>query len=121
MVKNVVTKDFKAEFQIGSGKVSIVEAPETTAKAVSKEVLTANTTFAISEYTGGAINVSKSGSLASFKFTATAKKTKHQGKLVLLNGDKAQVTIAGSNSETGAVTQVDIVTIKAKQSKVKGC
>jgi hypothetical protein len=121
MVKPVITEEFDFAFQMGNGKVTLVNSLPEVAKAKSKKILVASATFAISEYTGGAINVSKSGQLASFTFTATAQKTKHKGEVVLLNEDKAQVVIAGSNSSSGAVTQPDVVTIKAKQDKVKGC
>lgn len=120
MVKDIISKDFGVQFQIGSGTVSIVQQPENKSEAEGAAILTEQTTFAISDYTGGAINVSKSGYLASFTFTPTAIYTKHQGKKVLLDEDKATVTITGSNSSTGTVTQVDVVTIKAKQHTVKG-
>jgi len=120
MVKPIVTEDFDFAFQLGSGKVTLVESLPESAKAMGSKILVASAAFAISEYTGGAINVSKSGYLDSFTFTATAQNTKHKDEVVLLDGDKAEVTITGSNSSSGTVTQVDVVTIKAKQHTVKG-
>jgi hypothetical protein len=120
-VKSLVTTNFTCGFATGKGEVTILSAPETTSKAEANEILTSATTFQILGYTGGAINVAGSGQLIGFQFISSASKTQHEGKFVLLDGDKVEVTVSGNNVPAGAVTQPDVVTIYAKQNKVKGC
>lgn len=99
----------------------VITGFSTKVKAEGDNVLTANTQFTITGYTGGSIDVAGSGSCQPFSFTPTATKVKAENALVLLEGDQMQVTFSGSNSSSGATTQVVVVQITdAGQGSVKG-
>lgn len=128
MGKYIAIKDCTFEFDpadAGSAVVSISNA-STKVKATGKEVLTANSTFSVSNYSNGSsIDVAYSGSTtADFSFTPTATQDKAEDGLVLLEGDNASIMIKGKKTTQSGTTDVTIpvvITIKqAGQDKVKG-
>ena len=128
MAKNIAIEDCEFEFDpadVGNAVVSISGA-STKVKATSAKVLTAATTFSVSNYSNGSsIDVALSGATtADFSFTATAEKDKAEGNLVLLEGDKANIMIKGKKTTQSGTTDVTIpvvITISsAGQDKVKG-
>lgn len=128
MSKYIAIKDCTFEFNpadVGNAVVSI-SSPSTKVKATNKEVLNANTTFSVSNYSNGStIDVPLSGaSTADFSFTTSAQKVKAENSLVLLEGDTANIQIKGQKTTSSGTTEVTIpVVIKIKQAgqeKVKG-
>jgi hypothetical protein len=124
MAKNITVDGCALKLQNGgSGDISITSTPSSKVKCDGKGVYT-EIKFDISNYTGQAITVAKSGS-GSGSITTTAVKCKAEGSLVFLEGDvSATITINGkaqSGQSQVPATATEIVKItNAGQSICKG-
>ena len=125
MVKDVITEDFDWVFSAGVGLLKEDEA--TTQghsqydKAEGKAILLENRLFQVEHYNSTGI-LTEGSTSEPFSFTPQAQYTKGEGgKLVLLDGDAKEISIAGTDPVTGVLKSItEKVTIKAKQHTVKG-
>ena len=125
MVKDVITEDFDWVFSAGVG---VLKEDESTTqghsqynKAEGKAVLLENRLFQVEHYNSTGI-LTEGSTSEPFSFTPQAQYTKGEGgKLVLLDGDAKEISIAGTDPVTGVLKSItEKVTIKAKQHTVKG-
>lgn len=125
MVKDVITEDFDWVFSAGVG---VLKEDESTTqghsqynKAKGKAILLENRLFQVEHYNSTGI-LTEGSTSEPFSFTPQAQYTKGEGgKLVLLDGDIKEISIAGTDPITGVLKSItEKVTIKAKQHTVKG-